>query len=405
MIIIKDAFIVGAGKVASAIAMLLTAKALTHYLNVEQFGEFTLGLTVCNFVTQMIMGPLGQGVGRYYPIAKQNNDVEEFWGGVKSLLIKSLIPTATIALVAVGLLSYVKADIALILVLAFVVFGYISGLNDIFSSMQNMAFNRWLSAKNSLIELYLRLIFIMLLGSMWIGSAEIGIASYILAGIVAVGFQIKDKKTIGLQGSVNSNIYGKNIQKLAMNAAFWGGFVWIYQMSDKWLLNTFSTTADVGRYALIYQLAYVPAIMISGVVNALVSPILYNNEGRDSLFLSKLIGWALLFLAIGILFYFYFGELVLKVIGGYDYINVAKYMPILFAAAVLYSIGDLFILKSMAEMKFNFVKNFKIIESLFGVLINAIGIYFYGIGGLVFSLLFYSVIHCFGFRLIKNNHK
>ena len=76
------------GKIASAFGMLVTIKILTNSLTLEDYGRLALGLTLCNLITQLIMGALGQAAGRSYIESIELNDVEGFRAALIKLIKK-----------------------------------------------------------------------------------------------------------------------------------------------------------------------------------------------------------------------------------------------------------------------------------------------------------------------------
>jgi O-antigen/teichoic acid export membrane protein len=60
----------------------------------------------------------------------------------------------------------------------------------------------------------------------------------------------------------------------------WGIFTWAQIASDRWALESFTTTQMVGIYQALYQLGYYPISMASTFLNQLVQPILFSRAGN-----------------------------------------------------------------------------------------------------------------------------
>ena len=63
------------GQIAAALGALALVRALTEYLEPAQYGQLALGLTVASLVNQVIMGGVTAGIGRFYSIAAEKNDL------------------------------------------------------------------------------------------------------------------------------------------------------------------------------------------------------------------------------------------------------------------------------------------------------------------------------------------
>ncbi len=383
------------GKVASAIGMLLAVKLLTKYLSIEQFGEFVLGLTVSNFITQLVMGPLGQGVGRYYIEAQKKAEIPYFWISLKKLFFNSLIVTLLFSIIIwIGIIK-LEIGIGVHLAILALILGYINGLNDIFSSMHNLAMRRFFSIGSVVFELYLRLALIF--GATLILHAEqvLVMYIYIASGVIVILMHIHQKHKIQLTSKSiqKKSLWNTEIVKLTINASFWGVFVWMLQASDKWVLYAFTTKSDIARYAVMYQLAYVPVTMLFGIINSIIVPIIYKSNGGNFQQKSTLRNILVLIFCLGCMFYITFNEYVMEIIAGNNYIQDSKLMVVFFASAFLYSVGDLYSIKNMGSFDFKKIRNIKIITACVGISLNYIGAYKFGVEGVIYSLLIYSLLY------------
>ena len=375
--------------------MLLTIKVLTNYLSNQQFGKFALALTLCNFVTQLIMGPLGQGVGRFYIEAEKSGELGGFWVAVKKLFKKSFALIFAIFLFVLSVINLLKYEVdaaVLFLGLAFL-FGYIGGLNDIFCSIQNMALKRYISVRNNLIDIYLRLIFISILVLLFDATAIIALLAYILSGLLALIINLIGKNSIGMIASEAKQDWEGKIIGLAGNAFIWGVFVWLVQASDKWSIGFYSNAADVGKYAVIYNLSYVPVVMIFSVANTILAPLIFKSGKIDLSGKSNLFLFAVASIIMGFLFYEFLGSTILVFFSSEIYAEYSNLMPVLYLSAVLYSIGDLFAIQRLGSMNFGVVKRNKIIAALAGLFFNILGAKYFGITGVAYSMLIYSFLY------------
>ena len=82
----------------------------------------------------------------------------------------------------------------------------------------------------------------------------------------------------------SSNEYDcfRDIIKYAVPYIPWTLIIWLQQISDKWFLEIYTSRDDVGGFALLFQIGFVPLIFLFTTLNRLISPVIYNNETFNS---------------------------------------------------------------------------------------------------------------------------
>ncbi len=63
------------GQIAVVAGALVLVRVLTEYLAPAQYGQLALGLTVAGLVNQVVMGGITAGIGRFYAIAAEKQDL------------------------------------------------------------------------------------------------------------------------------------------------------------------------------------------------------------------------------------------------------------------------------------------------------------------------------------------
>jgi O-antigen/teichoic acid export membrane protein len=94
----KEAFWIVLGQIVTVLRSLVLVRVLTGYLTPAQYGQLALGLTVAGLVNQVVMGGVGNGVGRYYSIAAEKQDLSSYLRTSRRLMVY-----ATLAVLAIGL--------------------------------------------------------------------------------------------------------------------------------------------------------------------------------------------------------------------------------------------------------------------------------------------------------------
>jgi O-antigen/teichoic acid export membrane protein len=157
-----EAFWMILGQVLAMLGSLLSVKLLTTYLDINNYGKLSLGMTVVLFTAQLVMGPLGQGIQRYYGVALEKQQLYPYWRSVNSLLYKaSVLITAIIVIILIG--SYWIQSIDRLLLITGLAFSIVDGYNSTLIGIQNSARKRLAATIFSNLNIWLRLIVAVLL--------------------------------------------------------------------------------------------------------------------------------------------------------------------------------------------------------------------------------------------------
>src|SRR5688572_23523832 len=90
------------GQVAAVAGSLVGIRLLTELLAPASYGELTLGLTIATLLNQTILGPLVNGVSRFYAPASEAAELNSLLKAVRSWIVRCSVPIGlTIPLMAV----------------------------------------------------------------------------------------------------------------------------------------------------------------------------------------------------------------------------------------------------------------------------------------------------------------
>jgi len=184
--------------------------------------------------------------------------------------------------------------------------------------------------------------------------------------------------------------------------SIWGLFVWFQQVSDKWALGLFSTTGDIGQYAVLFQLGYVPIGIFTGMMISFLGPILYQRSGaatddKRNKSVHKLVwyisGVGFLITGVAFIFTLTMNEWLFKFLVAEEFRISSPLLPWVVLAGGIFSVGQILALKLMSDMKVNLIKNVKIITAISGGVMNFYGAWYFGISGVVMALLAFSTFY------------
>jgi len=396
------------GRLSSLLGSVILVKLLTHSLDLNEYTQITLGLTVCNFFTQVIMGALGQGIGRVYVDAAARSDFSSFKKALFNinkiviLLYGCLITAALMVGVLFDLQQWIPFALALIL------YSYVYGLNDIAAGLQNLARNRKQSVLAGLVEVVVKLSLIYGLMRVFDLSILTVVIIYVLASLIALVYQVRvfemlDTLPAKDADDKRSSDWRQKIFLIFTPAAFAGIFVWLQQASDKWALNYFHGSESVAQYTVVYQLGYAPFLIGMGVVMSLLTPVIYKTQQR--LIMKKLLIFVLGITALGMVFSMAYFESLFAFVVDIRYVAASKYLPFMLVSAGLFQAGEIVSSQMMGENRNNDIVKVKIMAACVNVVLNMLGAYLYGIPGIVGSMIVFGLVYFCLFMMILVSKK
>jgi len=181
--------------------------------------------------------------------------------------------------------------------------------------------------------------------------------------------------------------------KIIYPASFWGIFIWMQQASDKWALQLFSGISDVAKYTVLYQIGYSPVIMLMGILMTLFTPLLYRGEDIHPNLFSRLMIFVSILTLAGMGMAELLGEFIMNLVASSEYYELKSFLPLMILAAGLYSGGDLLAVRLMTQIRTMEILLIKIMASMFGLAINFLLAYLYGIKGVVLGLVCFGLIY------------
>ena len=191
--------------------------------------------------------------------------------------------------------------------------------------------------------------------------------------------------------------------KIIYPASFWGVFIWMQQASDKWALQLFNGTNDVAKYAVLYQVGYTPIVMLMGILMTLFIPLLYRGEDIHPKLFSRLMIFLSVLTIAGMGIAQILGGFIMSLVASREYYELKSFLPFMILAAGLYSGGDLLTVRLMTQIRTMEILIIKITASGFGLTINFLLAYLYGIEGVVLGLVCFGLIYLSLFSFAYKN--
>jgi O-antigen/teichoic acid export membrane protein len=406
-----------AGQIIAILGTLVLVRVLTEYLEPAQYGQLALGLTVAGLVNQVVMGGLANGIGRFYSIAAEANDLPGYLADSRQMMKYATAVVAAFALVFLTGLRWLDYSQWIGLAAAAFLLSILSGYNETLSGIQNAARQRAIVAFHKGLDAWLK-IFLAIGMMLWLGiSSMAAVLGYALSSLLVTVSQIfflrrlirPQSKTV--QATAN---WSRQIWLNSWPYSTWGVFTWAQQSSDRWALAHYASTDEVGAYVVLIQIGMVPIITATGMLIALIAPILFQRVGNAEDHVRVMEGYAItrnvtIVAMIAIAFFAVTSTMLHEQI--FDYLVNERYhkysylMPWLVVAAGLQSCHHILAIRISAMLKVRSIVIPQIISALVFVLLNVIGAFLGGVEGLVYSQLVASFIYFSWMLVLTEVHR
>lgn len=393
------------GQIAVVAGALVLVRVLTEYLAPAQYGQLALGLTVAGLVNQVLMGGIGAGIGRFYSIAAEKQDLGGYLHATRYLLAYATVAVVAIGLILMASLYWLGYSQWIGLAAAALVFSVLSGYNSTLNGIQNAARQRAIVAFHGGLDAWLKIL--LAVGVvLWLGtsSAAVVIGYACSSLLITVSQLFFLRRTIPQQQTPihNRQQWAPQIWAYSLPFTTWGAFTWMQQVSDRWALQAFATTSDVGQYAVLFQLGYTPIALITGMAMSFFGPILYQRSGDATDHARNTnvhqIGWRMTHLSLiaallGFAITFALHERLFGLLVASEYRGSSHLLPWVVLAGGIFAAGQMLALKLMSEMKPSAMTTAKIVTAMIGILLNVIGASLAGMHGVVGAMVAFSGIY------------
>ncbi len=402
-----------ASQISSVVGTLALIRINTEQLNISQFGELALALTVATLSTQVLIGGKIAAIGRFYAIADSRNDVGSYLNASLRLV---QIATVQVSLMGiVGILALVLSGrggwIGLLAVT--LLFSIISGWNSAFTAIQTASRQRQDVAHYTILLVVARLIAVQATLMAFGASAIYVLIGYASSTLVVSLLQYR--KIVGRNTQPNSALVGeqtdwhRDMQSYASPYLIWTFLIWAQQSSDRWSLQHFRSLADVGAYAALYQVGYSSMTMMTNMAITLYAPIIYaessakigcqESERGMSLITQLLIFGVAATIVCSLIAAILHREL-LGLIVAEEYMNNSHLLPYIILSGGIFGVSEVLLVKLQREFKTLVLRKLKVATGLFGICANIVGAKYYGLPGLVCASLAFAVANCLSLWLV-----
>ncbi len=393
------------GQIASVLGSLVLIRVLTEHLDPTQYGQLALGLTVAGLINQVVTGGITAGIGRFYSIAAENQDLPGYIRASRCLMVY-----ATLAVVAIGLvlmigLFWLGYSQWMGLAAAALILSVLSSYNASLSAVQNAARQRAIVAFHGGLDAWLKII-LALCVLLWLGNSSTAVViGYAFSSLFVTGSQFFClRRLIPRQkgGLADSTQWIRLMWMYSWPMMVAGLFNWGYYASQRWALELFTTTNQLGQFYALTQIAYTPISLAGAMFLSFLSPILFAKAG-DATDHERLINTHHIILrvaAVGLSFTvtiaivsFIAHDLIFRLMVAADYRDMSIFMPYVVLAAGILQVSQTIANIVVIEKQ---TRRFLPLSIIGNGIVALMNLYFtsrWGIGGLITSMVAGATIH------------
>jgi O-antigen/teichoic acid export membrane protein len=399
-------------------------KVLTNIMGPEQYGQLALGLTIAGLVNLFVFGPIGQAITRFFSICREKEQLSFYFATGRKILFQASYVLTAVSLISVTACFFLFGQQWAILTACALIFGYATGINNAFISLQNAIRQRRIVALHQGMDMWLRMLLAIVAMLMWGKSGSVALLGFGVGLLLIIlsqcyfAFQNRQISDYFLAGSTQniktSKVYG-DFSNYARSFLYFSAFGAIALYADRWILQGLYGEREVGIYAALYLIANTPVTVLMGLAGQLLLPIVYDQVGdmscpekmgrsRKTVRITVFIFAA--FMSLLVLIAYLFGEPIVILLSNDEFGSFASSLWVILAGISLFHLGQLLVMQGLAEAR----PNIYIIPKLLHAFVFLILTFWlagqYGIHGVGISLCISSFVYLLlilfaNFRLTK----
>jgi O-antigen/teichoic acid export membrane protein len=405
-----------AGQIVSVLGSFVLVRILTEYLKPSDYGYLALGLTIASLVNQVAMGGVISGISRFYSIAVEKDDLRGYLKSSWLLMVYATLAVSVISILLMLGLMWTHQTHWLSLAAAVLVFSVLSGFNAALSGVQNAARQRVVVALHAGIDAWLRII--LAVGVIfWLGrSSTAAVVGYIISTLLVTASQLVFLRRqlhphLKVAAGVVKDNWMKQMWLFSWPMIAGGLFNWSYYASQRWALELYATTEEVGKFYALTQIAYTPILLAGGMLISFITPILYARVGDPTnherlvgahQVIFRIAGIGLIATILAAIVTYFLKDIIFGVFVSSQYRDVSAYMPMLVVAGGLLQISLTMSTVVSVRNKTKLFLPVNIFGNLIFSIMNLYATSTWGMTGLIYAMVLGALLHLLWITAIVN---
>ena len=285
-----EAFWVGFGIITGVLALVAGTRFLTHLLPPDEYGKLALAVSLSTLAVMIFGDPVGKTTVRFYSLWYSAGKPYGFMQNLGRSLFRAV---GVIGVCCAGVIlsgRFMTASPGSYFVLVTGIFAMLLIFNRTAIALEDAARKRRLrgilQASFEVLRFFFAIALVVILA---LPAAETVLSGFVMAGILVVTVHGIFLCRLFKKVPAEKNSPGQPVVRIDNDVmrAFQSPLIvssicmWLVMMAERWVLTYFGSPADVGGYAAVYQLAFVPMLLVSSFLILLIEPVLYQVGGVD----------------------------------------------------------------------------------------------------------------------------
>jgi O-antigen/teichoic acid export membrane protein len=410
-----------AGQAAALLGSVGLTKIVASQLGAEQYGRYALGLTVAVLLNQFLLGPVTTSAIRFFSVFREERRLHAFLAALRrtvGIVAAGVLAAAVLAAPYVtwryGIAPWLLLAASATLGLAQNVFGLMNGL-------EIAARHRARAAVCQAADPVLRLAgaaLVLWLVSRTATAAMTGVAAGMAVAAIVQWLTLSRSlvPALAAETATDDARQAAAARRTVLGYAKYfmaaGAFAWLQLSSDRWAVKVYLDDASVGLFAVAYQIASVPAVILAGCVSQFISPIAFQRAQsgtspdaiaavRRASFVG--VGALVAVTAVSCVLAVAFGEPLVVFFTSPAYRASSAYIAPLVLGLGLLQVGHMLSLLPMSSNRLRGHLVVKVVHGLAAVTMNALAVRAYGLPGVCAAAVAGGMIYVALVTL--NNHR
>ncbi|AMV31831.1 Polysaccharide biosynthesis protein [Pirellula sp. SH-Sr6A] len=404
----SEALVVFSGQTLSIAASLLLIKYATDIFDAAPLGKALLATTITGLSGQLITGGVGAGLQKQFASARETNALWAFRQSA-NLVIAMATCCASITTVLLSLLAlYFHVLDSYITVLLLGTHAITSSLNSLHLGLFAAARMRMTVAISSVIESGSRVVILPIIASYFGATSQSFLLAFLIPGLVlSIPLLMRWRRHLSriqipeIATEARSGDFVKQVLHFAWPYTTWGILTSVQQVSDRWSLEMFCSSADIAIYAIAFQIGYSPIVILTNIGSTFITPIFFQLGSRSSdatlqrlhSLSSKFCILILVTTLLGSAGFSLINTLLKNSILDSRYNDSLSIVYILIASGGLFAIGQMLTITILSVSTSRAILAPKIGTAVTGIAFNIIGAYLGGPVGVAYGSLAFSVTY------------
>jgi O-antigen/teichoic acid export membrane protein len=399
----KDICLIAAGQLINIIFNFALLKLLTNQLSVNDFGYYSIWLTVMLFLRQVIYDPFSVVVAKEAASDSKTSSSHDFFLILNHATEKALkvLILVSLGLMVIDFILLKKTNY--VYILPGLIYLVSNGAQGIYVNLLNSLKKRKHTAIIISADAILKFFIISILLKVFNNSHELTLFGVALSSLFLYACtRIKYTSILTSTRLVTSEctLKSKYMMQLSLPLVMPMALVALKSVIDRWLMVSIVGVEELSAYSVLLQLGFMPMVLIIGVIQTYLSPNIYEITKKNKCeapseiisYIHKIIIAILAFSLMPTILALAYSSQAVEFFTDYKYINYAGMLPFFVVSGVIFALSGIVNVAVFGLFSTKFIGLLMVLNFFISLLILAGSTFYFGFKGGVVGLMLSSFI-------------